>query len=404
MGSATDGSRRLLILDDEAAMGATIANIARTAGFDVRAVTEATPFFELFESWGPTHIALDLVMPDVDGIEVLRRLGAANCRASVLITSGVGSRVLEAARLSAQEHGLDIAGVVSKPFTPSKLRSILLGTTPRVSGPVPAAPQLVPATLTADDLEGALSRDELNVCYQPKVRCRDRALEGFEALARWQHPSWGFVPPDRFIVAAESLGLIERFTDVIFDKALRWFAPRATTGVSLSLNVSRRSLHDIGFADRIERRCAIQGVPPSSVILEITETATLADATTSLDLLTRLRFKGFRLSIDDFGVGYSSIAQLVRMPFSELKIDKSFVINASSSNESRTIIRAIVGLARGLDLQVTAEGVEDETTLNFLTESRCDLAQGYHLSRPLQPDAEDRWLDERVPIRAAPAT
>jgi len=395
-------AQKLLILDDEAAMGLTIANIARSAGFEAHALTDPDAFFAAVTEWVPSHIALDLVMPHVDGIEVLRRLADVACRANIILTSGVGSRVLEAAKQSALEHGLSIAGVVSKPFTPTKFRSLLNSAALRQTRPIHLPNARPEVAITALHLETAVQEHQLSLAYQPKVHCRDGSIAGFEALARWHHPELGFIPPDRFILAAEALGLIDHLTDYLFERAFAWFSQfDRNLGYKLSLNVSRRSLGDIGFADRVASQCQLHDLAPGCVILEITETAALADPTTSLDLLTRLRFKGFRLSIDDFGIGYSSIAQLVRLPFSELKIDKSFVMNAATSSESRTLIRAMVGLAHNLELEVTAEGVEDETALDLLREARCDLAQGYHIARPMAAKALAEWLDGQEIVGAS---
>lgn len=387
--------KRLLILDDDADIGATIANIARTVGFEAMSVTESESFFAQVDTWSPSHIAIDLVMPEVDGIEVMRRLGGAACPASIIITSGVGSRVLDAAKRSALEHGLRLGGVVSKPFTPAKFRALLAEpgvATDARTGRAERAEVQVDAAM----IQAAIVRREFTMAYQPKIACRSAAVIGSEALARWTHPVHGMIPPDRFIVAAERLGLMDPLTVHLFDIALAWFAEiREAQDFVLSFNISRSSLGDIQLADRLARQCADHGVPPGQIILELTETSALADPTTSLDLLTRLRFKGFRLSIDDFGVGYSSIAQLVRLPFSELKIDKSFVFEAASSSEARTIIRTMVNLGHSLDLTVTAEGVEDGEALKILCEAGCDLAQGYHIARPLHASAVQAWLDGR---------
>ena len=395
MGNELSGPKRLLILDDEADVGATIANIARSAGFEALSVTSSDAFFAEINAWSPSHLALDLVMPHVDGIEVLRRLGGAACKACIIITSGVGSRVLDAAKRSALEHGLILSGVVSKPFTPSKFRALLAG--PGVANdPRGGRAPRHEVVVDADMLHAAMEGRELTMAYQPKTDCRSGRVIGFEALARWMHPIHGVIPPDRFIVAAEHLGLMDPLTAHLFDIALDWFREiRTFSDYILSFNISRSSLGDIAFADRLARQCTHHEVPPERVILELTETSALADPTTSLDLLTRLRVKGFRLSIDDFGVGYSSIAQLVRLPFSELKIDKSFVFDAAASSESRTIIRTMVNLGHSLDLTVTAEGVEDGDALKILADAGCDLAQGYFIARPMPATAVRPWLEAR---------
>jgi len=141
--------------------------------------------------------------------------------------------------------------------------------------------------------------------------------------------------------------------------------------------------------------CGKWSIDPQRVILEVTESAAMDDPTTALDVLTRLCMKGFRLSIDDFGTGYSSMVQLARIPFLELKIDKSFVMSATKSSESRTIIKAIVGLGQALELKVVAEGVEDQQTLDFLKSLDCDLAQGYFISRPMPSDKVTEWIAAR---------
>ena len=232
--------------------------------------------------------------------------------------------------------------------------------------------------------------------YQPKVELKSGVTAGFEALVRWQHPDRGIVPPDAFISVAEECGLIDELTTEVLDQSLKWFSrsfPRSE--LKLSLNISAVSLVDIQMADRLFDICSRYSVAPGRVVLELTETSAMVDPTLSLDLMTRFRLKDFHLSLDDFGTGYSSMVQLVRLPFSEIKVDKSFVVNAKQSSESRTVIKSIVDLGHSLGLEVTAEGVEDQETLNYLHKVGCDLAQGYFIAPPLPGEAAYLWLERR---------
>lgn len=386
---------RLLILDDDAAVGMTIAAIAATLGFETRATLNATEFFHELTAWNPTHVALDLVLPEVDGVEVMRRLGAIQAQVAIVITSGVGSRVLDAAYRLATEQGLHVLGAIAKPFLPEELRRLLTCHVTSLSSAARAA-QSPALGVTPEVLEAALAQHQFQVWYQPKIACQTGRLAGFEALARWQHPELGWVLPDCFITLAEECGAIDPLTEQIFTQALHWFAHHCTSPEELlSLNISAKSLSDILFADRIADLCQAQGVRPEQVILEVTETSAMSDPVASLDVLTRFRIKGLSLSIDDFGVGYSSLIQLARLPFSELKIDKMFVTTAMQSAESRTIIKAIIGLGHGLGLRVTAEGVEDRQTLEFLQAVGCDSAQGYFIARPLAAAQVLAW--QRLP-------
>ena len=402
-------NNKLLILDDDALIARTVSVIGESAGFSTRTTTVAAEFFQLIDEWEPSHIALDLVMPDMDGVEVLVELARRECRARILITSGVGSRVLDAARRSAVEHGLTISGVLSKPFSPGDLRELLTEDQAETVDLEPD-PHPDPARhryeITPAELERALEREQLELAYQPKVSCADSGLAGFEALVRWRCPERGLVPPNLFVPVAESSGLIGRLTRQVIAQAIDWFATELRTDttlranpwhaslvgkLTLSINLSARSLDDSGFIDFIHRRCRQARIDPDNLVFELTETSAMEDPIGSLDLLTRLRMKGFQLSIDDFGTGYSSMLQLVRLPFSEVKVDKSFVMSAPRSEESRTVIKSIVELGHSLGLRATAEGVEDLDTMEYLKEIGCDLAQGYLISRPLPADRALAW-------------
>lgn len=394
--SSTD--TRLLILDDDPTIGATIALMAQSSSMRCRYTSTAEDFYAALGSWQPTHIALDLIMPDHDGIEVLHRLAEKGCRASIIITSGVEGRVLEAAHRSAKEHGLNIVGTIAKPFSLAALRGLLAQAPAQSEAPgyndqhTPAPPLEV----TREMLEAAMDGNQLYMVFQPKVSCADGRLAGFEGLVRWQHPEHGTIGPDQFIPLVEQSGLSDRLTAIVFEIALGWFSERLASDLSLALNISAVSLDHIGMADRLAGLCEKHMLDPSSIIIEVTESSAMNDQTAALDLLTRFRLKGFKLSIDDFGTGHSSLVQLARMPFSELKIDRSFVMTAMHSAESRNIICAIIGLGKSLGLHTVAEGVEDLATFSFLKDAGCDMAQGYFIGRPMSGDAISRWMGSEL--------
>jgi len=191
---------------------------------------------------------------------------------------------------------------------------------------------------------------------------------------------------------AEAAGMVGWVTDTVLAQSLGWFASEARPDKQLlSINISAAELSQPQLDQRLLRACRDAGVSPESVILELTETAAMEDPVVSLELLTRLRLEGFRVSLDDFGTGYSSMLQLARMPFSEIKVDQSFVMSATSSDEALIVIRSIVDLGHALGMKSTAEGVEDEDTLEILKGLGCDFAQGYHIGRPMFAEALQGW-------------
>ncbi|MBA2668373.1 MAG: EAL domain-containing response regulator [Trueperaceae bacterium] len=394
--SATSAVRRVLVLDDDAAVGATIGMIVEGAGMEARVTTRYEDFLVALDSWSPSHVTLDLSMPDVDGIEVLRRLAVRGYEGIVIISSGLDKRVLQSAERSALEHGLTIAGYLPKPFRPADLRALLeVGATAHTGG---RGNDVAPRpTVSSSALREALLHRRIEIAYQPKVFCSTGAVAGFEALARWRDPEAGIIAPSEFIPLAESERMIDELTDQMVEGSLAFLATNyRDSSLTMSVNLSALSLGDMGLADRIERRCRDAGIDTTRLILELTETSSTGDQVTALDVLTRFRIKGLLLSIDDFGTGHSTLVQLARQPFSEIKIDRQFVMGAMRSVESRTIIRAMVSLGHGLGLRVTAEGVEDEETFAFLRTLGCDLAQGYRIGRPMPADEVLVWMDGAV--------
>ena len=400
MGTPLTPPRRVLILDDDDNVGHGLCLMAEHLGCQCRSVVSYHSFFVMVEEWSPTHILIDLVMPGMDGVQVLQHLGEMRCDVPIGIMSGVGPRILKAASQSGAEHGLNVVTTLSKPFTLEAFQSFLTnGLAEQTNRRIPVASEDV--VVDRITLEAALHRSEFQLNYQPKIDCQTRELVGFEALVRWPKPTGGFVPPDAFIPIAERHNLIKSLTDQIVDMALLWKASTVPAkDLSLSINISALTLSDREFADSLESKCRFFGIDPSRIILEVTETAAMEDRLLALDLFTRLRVKGFLVSIDDFGIGNSSLALLARLPFSEVKVDKSFAMTARSSEESRAIIKSTVDLSRSLNLSVVTEGVEDIETLEYLTVIGCGQAQGYYIAKPMAPEVIPNWIGSTSELSA----
>jgi EAL domain-containing protein (putative c-di-GMP-specific phosphodiesterase class I) len=252
-----------------------------------------------------------------------------------------------------------------------------------------------PELALVEGFERALINNRLHMVYQPKVRMRDGALTRVEALVRWDDPEFGMVAPSRFVPLAEKHGLIEELTQWGLRTTLRQWLKWREQGIDtcVAFNISALSLEQLDFPDLVERMCRALGVPTDRLVLELTESAT-QPLIKLMDTLTRFRIKGIGLAIDDFGAGYSSLMQLRQLPFTEVKIDQFFVSDAVTSKDSRLIVTAIVDLAHGLGLTVTAEGVETREQLLLLSEVGCDVAQGYLVSHPLEPNSLADWRRE----------
>ncbi|MFZ5846973.1 MAG: EAL domain-containing response regulator [Actinomycetota bacterium] len=380
---------RLLVLDDEDTVAQTLQVIAEAAGHHAAFTTNPAEFLDLLDSWRPTHVAIDLVMPDTDGLEVLAAMAERDCQCQIIISSGMGNEVLAAAQRFAAVQGLSIAGVLRKPYRASALTDLLEQPPPqpptRPATWAAADPQPVPVTST--DLELALKRDQIHVVYQPKFACSPTGgLVGFEALARWTHPRRGPVSPTVFVPLAERYGLIGDLTTRVLDEAGSWLASLPSERLTLAINVSAVTIGQRGFAESLKKCCASHGVDAERVVLELTETVALEDDIDVLAQLTRLRLAGFCLSLDDYGTGHSTMAMLARLPFSEIKVDRSFVSSLASRRDAQAMVKSVIDLGQSLDLRTVAEGVEDEETWKLLCSLGADVAQGYFLGLPMSAD------------------
>jgi EAL domain-containing protein (putative c-di-GMP-specific phosphodiesterase class I) len=230
---------------------------------------------------------------------------------------------------------------------------------------------------------------------QPKVRIAESRVVGAEALARWLHPKRGLVPPGAFVPALEAAGRIDDLTWIVLDGSAALAGDWAKAGLDhkISVNLSLGSLESAGLADRITDRVKAAGASPQQLILEVTETVAMTDVGRCLENLARLRMKGFGLSIDDYGTGYSSMQQLARIPYTELKIDQSFVLNASSQPRLRVMLEASMQMAEKLGMKVVAEGVETRSDWDLLAGLGCQMAQGYFIARPMPALEFLVWCD-----------
>ncbi|MFQ5993689.1 MAG: EAL domain-containing protein [Acidiferrobacterales bacterium] len=369
---------RLLVIDDEPGICEFIKDVAEENEFEVNVATGLKEFQRIYRSFSPTVIILDLVMPEADGIEVLRFLAGDRCRAQIFVASGVDPKVLGTAKRVGDAQGLHMSGVLRKPIMVSDLEALLRKISQRQQ------------TTTEEGLSTAIEKNQLVVYYQPKVSliAEDApAIESVEALVRWDHPQYGLLGPDEFIPLAEETGLISGLTDYVVRVVAQQIAQWQLEGLSLSVavNLAPQLLGRLELPDRISNVLKEHNVLGSSLVFEVTERAAMANTARTMDILTRFRLKDIGLSLDDFGTGYSSLVELCRMPFNELKIDKSLVIEIEKNKEAKLIVRSIIDLAHNLRLSVCAEGVESQEALNFLHKVGCDKVQGFYVSKPVTP-------------------
>jgi EAL domain-containing protein (putative c-di-GMP-specific phosphodiesterase class I)/FixJ family two-component response regulator len=384
---------RILVLDDEPFMLMLLARQLANLGFTrVDTCDNGQAALDRVDdaALAPQLILCDLNMPGMDGVEFVRKLVEHGYTGSLILVSGEDERTLHSARRLVQAHHIEVLGSLQKPVPPQALFQLV--------------ERWVPAARRAQHLHGkgygverlaqAIQAGELVNHYQPKVSVSTGAVVGVETLVRWRHPEDGLVYPDQFIGLAEAHGLIDALTQVVLAQALRDSTTWAREGLALkvAVNVSMDNLHALEFPERITAVAAAAEVKPQSIVLEVTESQLMKDLRAPLEILTRLRLRRFKLSIDDFGTGHSSLAQLRDVPFDELKIDQGFVHGAHHNETLRAIFFASLGLAKELGMEVVAEGVEDAEDWDFLQKSGCDLAQGYFIARPMPADQVLDWV------------
>lgn len=376
----------LLAIDDEPELLALLRRIAEACGYRVDTTTDPDVFKKIVRAAEPSVILIDLQMPSCDGVELLEFLGEQKCRAAIVLSSGFEPRVINITRELGAKLGLNMTAPLPKPVRAIALRAML------------DQYRRNHFEIDASALRAAIDSEQFELYFQPLLDLRERRLIGWEGLVRWQHPVHGLIMPDQFIAVAEREDLIDRLSNCVAELAVRQLADWHADGRDsfVSINLSAQNLADAQLPDRLERLCLQHHVPPALLRLELTETAAMADPIRMIAVLTRLRLKGFELAIDDFGTGYSSLQQLHRLPFSELKIDQSFVRLMAESEEAKLIVGLSITLAHGLHMQVIAEGVETGDLADLLSAGGCDIAQGYHFGKPMPAQNTGAWVTQNL--------
>lgn len=337
----------------------------------------------------------DLNMPGVDGIELIRHIYQTKLNIAVVLVSGEDPRIINSISHLAREQGLQFLGALTKPLAQEDLINIL----GKFQNNFELELEQQRPALSISELRQAIINKEIEAHFQPQICLKTGRLIGAEALAHWRHPSKGLITAEHFIPLAERHGFIQLIGHYILDfccvQLRRWQA--RGVDISLSINISPLHLNRLDLPDTLCRMAKSHGIQPQKLIIELTEASMLEDLSTSIDILSRLRLRGFQLSIDDYGTGHSSLDKLQQIPFNELKIDRSFIKYASDNEASRRILEATVDLAKKLDLKCVAEGVEHESDWHMVSDLHCDIAQGFYISRPIPADDFIPWVESQSP-------
>ncbi len=341
----------------------------------------------------PAVVCVDLVMPGMDGIEFLQNLQLMDRHPLVIVVSSAKSAILNSVGLMVEALGLPLLGVIQKPLTAEQLQRTLLR-----AAEVGAAPAIdrrpPPPSMAPEDLLEALASRRVVPYYQPKVSLKTGEIVGFEALARCLTRTGEVLSPAAFIDVAEEHGQMDTLTLRMLDCVLRdlalWHANNLFPTVSL--NVSASSLVNRLFGQELMQRVDAAQISPTALTLEITESALITDLASAIAMLGRMRLKGFGLSLDDYGTGFSSLQQLDRLPFTELKIDRSFVAQVDRKESRRRILASAVRIGEQLELTTVAEGVETAEELNTLRKLGCLQVQGYLIAKPMPFNQVLPWL------------
>lgn len=377
---------KLLVVDDDPSICEALRLIGEDCGYVVTTTESGKSFKESYATSPPDIITLDLSLGNYDGIELLRWLAFHSCQKKIILISAHDEKVIRSALLLGRSQHLNIIAAIQKPFDISTIKSLLL------------SPEIEGIQITEETIAAAIQNKDFLLFYQPKVEIKTGKLKGVEALVRWPIQGSSLLSPTSFIDIAEETGLISPLSSLVNYEVIKQCSEFYKKGLNIvvSINISPKLLSHLTLPDELYNIAEKFHLDLNKICIEITESAAMENAILSLDVLTRLRIKGISVSIDDFGTGYSSLEELQRMPFSELKIDKSFVIDLERESSEYIITRSVINLGHDLGLKVVAEGVQNKQTFEILKELDCDMAQGYYVGHPMHIREFYEWLKTNV--------
>jgi EAL domain-containing protein (putative c-di-GMP-specific phosphodiesterase class I)/CheY-like chemotaxis protein len=387
----------LVAEDDPVQSWALAVMLKKLGGTRITEVADGQQALIVFQndSLEPVDIALiDLNMPNMDGMELIRHLAKGDCHASIILVTAHDRALLFSVETMTKAYGINLLGTIEKPATPDKLQALLKEYAGSNGGKNKAKASLPDFSL-GDVLQG-MAEHQFEPFFQPKVELKTGYIKGAEAFARWRHPQYGVITPAAFLPVLEAHGKLDELNWTIIEQSVAacrtWHDLEFPIAVSINLSLS--SLAQPGFTERISECIMRHGIEAEYVILEITESAVLASDPQFWESLARLRMKGFGLSVDDYGTGNSNIQMLARIPFSELKIDRSFVAGASENQALSIVLNSCLTLSRSLNRYSVAVGVETKQDWDFLQGMGCTCAQGYYIAKPLEGAAFPSWMEE----------
>ena len=402
-GDAARGASNLsvLIVEDEALQRDLLKRmIGRLGGVEVTTATDGKDAVAQMSAGNkPDLMITDLQMPEMDGVELLRHIGEMAHRPCVVLISAVNPAILDAARRVASANRLDVLGALEKPVKKEAVSGFLEQTRERLNAiEAPKKPRPAGPRMTREEFVAALDERRVKAFLQPKLSLADDVVIGAEALARLMSESGSIVSPAAFIPMVEADAELSReLTFAMLRQVLEAFSGPLGDALpkAISINLPALCLGEPNLVGALSEIMAGSGVGHDRIVLEVTETAAIENFAIALEVLTRLRMAGFGLSIDDYGTGHSSLERLTSIPFTEVKIDRSFVHGCVENQAVNAVLSSTIDLSRNLGLHSVAEGAETMDEVAVLKQLQCDVVQGYAIARPMPLDEYCDWVKAR---------